>query len=483
MPPPPPAQVVFSGLTVADWPSLLPSIKCELEAFPAKAGWGMEGSSEATPSIAQCGNMLEAVNLALDSCSLQHIDRDSHHVGNHIIVVSAGTATFDTCAPLASITKRRMNDMGASCDLIAVASKPMHHAPLLVLPAPPPPSHSQQGDMRGRTHSASALPLLSPSDMRPFHTDTPVLGDASRAGPRPLFKMPQWLMGQLFVDERHKPGTFVPLPRAQLLSRTGYRLSEGGVTIPVALLVVLQRLGRAPEEVSTYVLSGEGDAPGRGPKLERGLSELSLGSPAPSGTDMSSYWKLVVTHLPHAGSSDSLSQEPGALGPRFSPPLHSLPPRPAAIFTISTGSASPAHSPVVDAGGSDPSLSLLRVPSGPHQYAMMGVCRAPDVMRARQAQHDKTVFSRSGVKEREREVVKERHAPVRPRRSEGASTPVVESALFLSLRTGSVSEPFLTYGVSLPCFWYVVHFVSGCTWRCLWPLSHLCIVVGMDVFM
>jgi hypothetical protein len=128
---------VLSACTVTDWASLLPAIKAELECFPARAFWGrVSPGCERVPSIARVGNLLEAVNLALDGCCLRHIDRDAHRIGYHFVFVSAGTATFDATSVLAKVTKRRMNDLGASCDLIIVSSRPMHQAPLLVLTTP-----------------------------------------------------------------------------------------------------------------------------------------------------------------------------------------------------------------------------------------------------------------------------------------------------------------------------------------------------------
>ena len=64
---------------------------------------------------------------------LQHFDRDTHHVGNHIVVLSAGTAVLEVNAMLVKITKKRMMDSGGGCDLVCVGRPPPHRVPLLVI--------------------------------------------------------------------------------------------------------------------------------------------------------------------------------------------------------------------------------------------------------------------------------------------------------------------------------------------------------------
>ena len=223
----------MSSCTVADWTSLLPAVKAELELFPARAGWGrVSPTCERVPSIARAGNLLEAINCALDACCLRHVDRDAHRVGNHMAFVSAGTATFDVTCTLAKVTKRRMNDLGASCDLIIVSSRPMHQAPLFVI------ADSSLDSTRG-------APL-----------------SRSRSAATVEYKLPQWLMGQYYSGSHVAAASdsFHPLPFSQVFSREGYRLSEHGCTVPVALLTVLRRMHRASNIVYRTLLSRADEA-------------------------------------------------------------------------------------------------------------------------------------------------------------------------------------------------------------------------------
>ena len=64
------------------------------------------------PSTAAQGNILEAINTALNVMQLHYIDRDLYRCGNSVVVVSAGSGVFEVDKNLAAITKQRMMDNG-----------------------------------------------------------------------------------------------------------------------------------------------------------------------------------------------------------------------------------------------------------------------------------------------------------------------------------------------------------------------------------
>ena len=72
----------------------------------------MKSDEDNLPSLAADGNILEAINSALNLLEKHYIDRDLTRTGNSIVVISAGTGIFRVQPRLAQITKQRMIDGG-----------------------------------------------------------------------------------------------------------------------------------------------------------------------------------------------------------------------------------------------------------------------------------------------------------------------------------------------------------------------------------
>jgi hypothetical protein len=442
-------QAVYSSVTVSDWTSLLPVIKAELEAFPQKARWGVRPlldteswSEERTPCCSRSGNLLEAVNLALDAYDLQYIDRDPHHVCNHVIVVTAGTSTFDVDGGLASITKRRMNDMGCSCDMVTVSHRPMHHAPLFVVLPPSRALDPRNRRISGNSTACGPLPVHVPErlDGKPF-----ALGPAQHVtSVAARYKTPQWLMGQYFTDgpsSLRKHNEFKALSRAQVFAREGCRFSERGCTVPVALLVALQRLGCAPAAIHRTVLVQKDDISllsiqSASSMLPKTLSNstLKLSSSQSSidcdGGEEQYPWRHVLQH----------HRQPSWPEIRVPVRAHALPdPVSIPIATSAcadSGSGQPSSSPMLFPSHSLGSGSLLRVPSGPVSYSQPVIWRTPEHIAQRHRDHDRRVFNRTtGVVPSS--VAIERYAQVRPRRPISSSTLHSESGVLSQVREAS----------------------------------------------
>lgn len=83
-------------------------------SYPVEVGWkiSLENSYSRVPSTAAQGNILEAINIALNVMQLHYIDRDLSRTGNSVVVVSAGSGVFEVDKDLAGITKQRMMDNG-----------------------------------------------------------------------------------------------------------------------------------------------------------------------------------------------------------------------------------------------------------------------------------------------------------------------------------------------------------------------------------
>eukprot|EP01065_Artemidia_motanka_P005880 TRINITY_DN12852_c0_g1_i2.p1 TRINITY_DN12852_c0_g1~~TRINITY_DN12852_c0_g1_i2.p1 ORF type:complete len:1659 (+),score=496.63 TRINITY_DN12852_c0_g1_i2:78-5054(+) len=80
-------------------------------------------------SCALRGNVLEAINLALNSLARHHLDRSLVCTGQAVVVVTAGTGLFRAQWELSCLTRQRMIDMGTSCTLICLGRPPLHVAP------------------------------------------------------------------------------------------------------------------------------------------------------------------------------------------------------------------------------------------------------------------------------------------------------------------------------------------------------------------
>jgi len=72
----------------------------------------LKSDEDNLPSLAADGNILEAINSALNLLEKHYIDRDLTRTGNSIVVISAGTGIFRVQPRLAQITKQRMIDGG-----------------------------------------------------------------------------------------------------------------------------------------------------------------------------------------------------------------------------------------------------------------------------------------------------------------------------------------------------------------------------------
>ena len=83
-------------------------------SYPREVGWRVsrDKSYLRVPSTAAQGNILEAINIALNVMQLHYVDRDLHRSGNSVVIISAGSGVFEVDKDLAGITKQRMMDNG-----------------------------------------------------------------------------------------------------------------------------------------------------------------------------------------------------------------------------------------------------------------------------------------------------------------------------------------------------------------------------------
>jgi hypothetical protein len=118
-------RVLVDSEIRSDWSSLLKVLRREFMDFQReilqhqvhfsnviiKRGDGSTALSGENCHASE-GNILEAINLAMNSLDKHYIDRDLMRTGQSIIIVTAGTGIFEVDKKLCRLTSQRMIDNG-----------------------------------------------------------------------------------------------------------------------------------------------------------------------------------------------------------------------------------------------------------------------------------------------------------------------------------------------------------------------------------
>ncbi|KAI9223975.1 hypothetical protein BC828DRAFT_185659 [Blastocladiella britannica] len=131
-------KVIIDGEGRPDWSSVLPLLKAEFEQFTSTALRVVEGGvpvMRGRLAPAHQGNLLEAVNLALNPHDKHYIDRklDFVRTGLSIQVITPGTGFLETDKRLLRLTTQRMLDNGVALDMICLARPPLHASPMFLI--------------------------------------------------------------------------------------------------------------------------------------------------------------------------------------------------------------------------------------------------------------------------------------------------------------------------------------------------------------
>eukprot|EP00474_Spongospora_subterranea_P005055 CRZ05513.1 hypothetical protein [Spongospora subterranea] len=132
-------KLVIECETRRDWPSLRSLLMREINRFSQDLRWGTRDIAtglKGIPSSATDGNMLEAINLAINNYDRHFIDRDLYHTGQAVVVVTAGTGVWKVDKSLVELTKERMVDNGVGCDILSMVRPPLHAVPLFIFKQP-----------------------------------------------------------------------------------------------------------------------------------------------------------------------------------------------------------------------------------------------------------------------------------------------------------------------------------------------------------
>jgi hypothetical protein len=145
-------RVVADSEARADWRPTLVDLKAAFTAFMRdillthhyhRAG-GADGNTGARLvgqlSYAHDGPLLEALNLGVAPGERHFVDRSLALTGACTIVISPGTGVFHVDRALLRLTTTRILDSGFGVELVSIAPRPLHTAPVFAFMGPPPSS-------------------------------------------------------------------------------------------------------------------------------------------------------------------------------------------------------------------------------------------------------------------------------------------------------------------------------------------------------
>ncbi|KAI8819385.1 uncharacterized protein EV422DRAFT_489688, partial [Fimicolochytrium jonesii] len=127
-------KVVVDWAIRSDWSQILIPLEKEFVSFQRDVlqQSSSEGSTilAGTNSPASEGNVLEAINLALNPFDRHYIDRDLSRTGLGIVVITPGPGVYEVDKKLLRLTAHRMVDNGIGLDLVCLSKPPLCTVPL-----------------------------------------------------------------------------------------------------------------------------------------------------------------------------------------------------------------------------------------------------------------------------------------------------------------------------------------------------------------
>ncbi|KAM3588807.1 vacuolar membrane-associated protein iml1 [Umbelopsis sp. WA50703] len=162
-------KVIADWETTENWRSYIGPLKREQLAFQRDILLRKVGDKTVVcgeVSLAYEGNVLEAINLALNPFDRHYIDRDLLRSGLSIIMITPGAGKFFTSKKLLRLTNERMTDNGIAMDLVCLSKMPLHVTPLFVYKSSPPaarkPNETKKDGSPQAVTKQSKVPNVSP---------------------------------------------------------------------------------------------------------------------------------------------------------------------------------------------------------------------------------------------------------------------------------------------------------------------------------
>ncbi|TPX43357.1 hypothetical protein SeLEV6574_g05108 [Synchytrium endobioticum] len=126
-------RVVVDWEIHADWTHVLIPLKKEFVRFQKTVLQQGEGDNAVLSGVipsASKGNILEAINLALNPFDKHYVDRDLVRTGLAIVVVTSGPGFYEVDKKMLRLTTQRMIENGIGMDLVCLSRPPLYTVPL-----------------------------------------------------------------------------------------------------------------------------------------------------------------------------------------------------------------------------------------------------------------------------------------------------------------------------------------------------------------
>ena len=153
-------KVVIDWETRADWTTAIIPLKEEVMRYqrdimlrPAGEYQILSGEN----SYAFEGNVLESINMALNSFDKHYVDRDLQRTGLSIVMITPGSGMFDVDKRLLRLTTERMISGGIGLDMVCLSKIPAHIVPLFRWKGPVADSNGLSLMTQGSGHSPSNI--------------------------------------------------------------------------------------------------------------------------------------------------------------------------------------------------------------------------------------------------------------------------------------------------------------------------------------
>ncbi|KAF9431267.1 vacuolar membrane-associated protein iml1 [Podila epigama] len=211
-------KVVIDWETRADWMTAIIPLKEEVMRYQRDIllrPHGQYSILSGENSFAFEGNVLESINLALNSLDKHYVDRDLQRTGLSIVMITPGSGMFDVDKKLLRLTTERMISGGIGLDLICLSKIPAHIVPLFRWKGPVADSNglasvgqttgNSPSNLSGTNNTSSNLMIRSSSAFSRPNSRPPSIKESSGEA-RPAIP---WTRG-------YKSNTTSPMPEVQL---------------------------------------------------------------------------------------------------------------------------------------------------------------------------------------------------------------------------------------------------------------------------
>lgn len=216
-------KVLADWETTDDWMSIIGPLKKEQLNFQPNVLLRTEDGKKIVSgqiSMAYEGNVLEAVNLALNPFDKHYVDRDLMRTGLTIILITPGVGKFSVNKKLLRLTNERMTDNGIAMDLVCLSPLPLHITPLMAYMDAPQTCQAEtvapaQDTLAPR--GAGKPPIFtgnSPEKVGMMHTNSnqkigyldPLYRDSNDAPTQKYYAVPHWIDCSFY---HHETGRFL----------------------------------------------------------------------------------------------------------------------------------------------------------------------------------------------------------------------------------------------------------------------------------